>query len=206
MTKKEALAIVFACAQDYKENLIGKSLLFVCMDKYKNTYCVEVTFDVSNFQHMTGLQTKFSAREFFHKCIDKRLRESDFWFSKDGTTELKIMVLPGLVRKNISANMIGDYNMSQPKLYTERIAGGVKACIGFVKSRETGRYVPNTVLNGDIRNKVNKVDRIVATYRKNREEQQYTELVYLAKRVEWEKLLLPKEYQYLHLPKNSPWS
>ncbi len=157
MTKKEALATVFACAREYKANLVGKSLLFVCIDKHKNTYCVEVTFDASNFQHMTGFQTEFSALEFFNRCIDQRLRENDFSFSEDGTTELKMMVLPGLVRKNISANMIGDYNMSQPKLYTERIAGGIKACVGFIKSGGTGRYVPNTVLNGDIRNKVKKL-------------------------------------------------
>lgn len=206
MTKKEALATVFACAKEYKNNLAGRSLLFVCTDKHKNTYCVEVTFDASNFQHMTGFVTTFSALEFFNRCIDQRLRESDFEFAPDGTTELKMLVLPGLVQKNISANMIGDYDMSHPKLYTEKLAGGIKACIGFVKNGGTGRYVPNTVLNGDMRNRVKKVDRIIVTYRKNQSEKQYSEIVYLAKKIEWDKVIFPVEYQYLSLTKNSPWS
>ena len=46
-TKKEALAIVFAAADAYQKNLIDHSLLFLCMDKHKRTYCVEVTFDLT---------------------------------------------------------------------------------------------------------------------------------------------------------------
>ena len=58
MTKKEAMAIVFSCAPLYKENLVGRSLLFVTTDKHKSVHCLEVTFDVSNFLHMTGFKVK----------------------------------------------------------------------------------------------------------------------------------------------------
>ena len=34
MTKKDALNIVFSCAISYKENLAGRSLLFVTADKH----------------------------------------------------------------------------------------------------------------------------------------------------------------------------
>ena len=50
--------------------------------------------------------------------------------------------------------MLGDYNMSQPKLYTDKIAGSISACMGFVRDGGEGRFVPNTVLEGDIRSKV----------------------------------------------------
>lgn len=60
ITKKDALSVVFSCAPEYKKNLVDRSLLFVCTDKHKRTYCLEVTFDASNFQHMTGLKTKQS--------------------------------------------------------------------------------------------------------------------------------------------------
>ena len=56
MTKKEALQIVFSCAASYKENLAGRSLLFVTTDKHKTVRCLEVTFDGSNFLHMTGFK------------------------------------------------------------------------------------------------------------------------------------------------------
>lgn len=203
ITKKDALSVVFSCASEYKRNLVNRSLLFVCTNKHKQIYCLEVTFDASNFQHMTGLKTKSSgihALHFFELCIDQRLSENDFDFAEDGTTPLKILVLPSLVKKNLSANMLGDYNMSQPKLYTEKIAGGVKACVGFVRDRGIGRYVPNTVLEGDIRKKVNRPDRIILTYRKKRGDAQYAELVYSAKNVDWTKIKLPPDYAYLPLP------
>lgn len=90
--------------------------------------------------------------------------------------------------------------MSQPKLYTDKIAGSLSACMGFVRDSGEGRFVPNTVLEGDIRTKVKAADRIIATYRKNRGEKQYSEVVFTAKKVEWEKIVLPDEYCYLVLP------
>lgn len=203
MTKKEALSIVFLCASEYKKNLLNRSLLFVCANKHKNIYCLEVTCDASNFQHMTGFKTnelKISPSHFFTLCIDKRLTESDFEFSNDGTTPLKMQVLPNVVKRNLSANMIGDYNKLQPKLYTEKLAGGVKACVGFVRNNGIGRYVPNTVLAGDMRKKVNQQDRIILTYRKKRSDNRYSEIVYKAKKVDWSNINLPEQYKYLPLP------
>lgn len=205
MTKKEALSIVFACAPLYKENLVDKSLLFVTTDKHKNVHCLEVTFDIGNFLHMTGFKLRnpsISARHFFSLCYDKRLAESDFDFVPDGTTEMKMRVLPSLMKKNLSAKMLGDYNMSQPKLYTDKIAGSLSACMGFVRNGGTGRFVPNTVLEGDIRSKVHRADRIILTYRKKRGEEFYSEIVFTAKKVDWEKLILPDEYCYLPLPQD----
>lgn len=227
MTKKEALAVVFSCADEYKENLVDHSLLFLCQDKHKNTYCVEVTFDISNFQHLTGFKTvrmdsessehdssdenaaqktgkkKITAAHFFELCIDRRLSENDFEFAEDGTTPLKMKVLPSVVKKSLSANMIGFYNGLQPRLYTERIAGSVKACVGFVKDEDDGRYVPNTVLEGDIRQKVTRPDRILVTYRKKSDTVEYSEIVYAAKKVDWKTIKVPKEYPYLQLPVES---
>lgn len=220
MTKKEALAVVFSCAADYKENLVNHSLLFLCQNKYKQTYCLEVTFDISNFQHLTGFKTekivpegvaqndtigkksakKMSAAHFFDLCIAKRLSENDFEFAEDGTTPLKMKILPHVVTKNLSANMVGEYNGWQPKLYTERVAGSVKGCVGFVRDRNVGRYVPNTLLEGDIREKTARPDRILVTYRKAHDEDKYSEIVYAAKKVEWDKVNLPAEYSYLPLP------
>lgn len=227
MTKKEALAVVFSCADEYKENLVDHSLLFLCQDKHKNTYCVEVTFDISNFQHLTGFKTvrmdsessehdssdenvaqktgkkKITAAHFFELCIDRRLSENDFEFAEDGTTPLKMKVLPSVVKKSLSANMIGFYNGLQPRLYTERIAGSVKACVGFVRDEDDGRYVPNTVLEGDIRQKVTRPDRILVTYRKKSDTAEYSEIVYAAKKVDWKTIKVPKEYPYLQLPVES---
>ena len=73
--------------------------------------------------------------------------------------------------------------------------------MGFVRNGGKGRFVPNTVLEGDIRSMVKgSADRIVITYRKQRGDALYTEIVYAAKKIDWVALTLPEEYQYLPLP------
>lgn len=63
-------------------------------------------------------------------------------------------------------------------------------------NREIWGYVPNTVLEGDIRKKVKQADRIVLTYRKKRGEEKYSEIVYAAKKVDWNKIKLPQGCEY----------
>lgn len=179
MDKKDALSIVFSCAQLYKNNLINRCLLFVSMDKYKTIQVLEVTFDTSNFLHLTGFKIntrQISPAQFFNLCYNKRLSEDNFEFSSDGTTELKMKALPILVKSNLAENMIADYGGNRPKLYTEKLAGSVKASMGFIKDSKTEKYVPNTVLCGDIRKESHSISRIIATYRKRKNEITYTHI------------------------------
>lgn len=53
------------------------------------------------------------------------------------------------IKRNVM--MIGDFADRGPKLFTEKAAGNVCGCIGFVKDRNTGLNVPNTFLKKDIR-------------------------------------------------------
>lgn len=66
-------------------------------------------------------------------------------------------------------------------------------------------HIPNTILNKDIRLCTNyPQDRIIAAFRKRREDVKYSEIVYIAKKVDWHKLKFPEEYTYLYnLIKNS---
>ena len=61
--------------------------------------------------------------------------------------------------------------------------------------------MPNTVLEGDIRDRVQQADRIILTYRKMRKDAAYSEIVYSAKKIDWTQIELPEEYRYLPLPK-----
>ena len=101
--------------------------------------------------------------------------------------------------KNISAKMVGDFNGCNPKLYTEKLAGGVKACLGFVKTHRA-EYVPNTVLNTDIRTVTKISQQVIATYRRKNSASPYQELVYKAKKIDWDTITFPKEYDYLTKP------
>lgn len=96
--------------------------------------------------------------------------------------------------------MVGDFNSSHPRLYTEKLVGGIKACVGFVKDPKNGEYVPNTVLKEDLRNNVSGYARIVIAYRKRIQAKRYSEIVYVAKKIDWENIVFPEEYAYLPIP------
>lgn len=224
-TKKDAIRIVVQCAKQYRDNLTNRSLLFICQDKHKNTSAIEFTFDASNFLHLTGLKLKnrkrynangvdiddtqpdpngeilsgeeISALDFYDKCLNHKLGENDFDFADDGTTEMKLDVLPGLLCKNLTAKMIGDFQSDKPKLQTEKLAGGVTACMGFRKNTQNTRYIPDTVLKDDIKKHTSGQVRVIACYRKTKDEPQYSEITYLAKKIEWDKITFPLGYEYL---------
>ena len=203
-TKQDAIRIVNSCALKYKENLSGKNLLFLCQNKHGCAKLLEFSFDANNFLHLTGLKLKerkevqpISARKFYDMCLNHKLSPSDFEFAKDGTTQLKLEILPSLISKNLSAKMIGDYNSMNPKLMTDKIAGNTTACMGFVGTEPSGRFVPNTVLKLDIRDCITNQLRVVAVYRKEQSEDEYAEVTYRAKKIEWDKIQYPEAYRYL---------
>ena len=96
--------------------------------------------------------------------------------------------------------MIGDYNSRNPKLVTDKLAGGTAACMGFVPTGTKPRYVPNTILKVDIRNYIRNQARVIAVYCKPASEAQYTEATYFVKKVDWDAIQYPEEYAYLPRP------
>ena len=200
-TKQQAISIITDCAVKYKENLDGYQLLFILKDKYNHISSLEVSFNPYNFLHLTGIKLadKTTATDFYERCLNHKLSPDDFSFAPDGTTQLKLEILPQLMVKNISAKMVGDFNGCNPKLYTEKLAGGVKACLGFVRTPYS-EYVPNTVLNIDIRTATRLPLQVIATYRRKRSDSVYNELVYKAKKIDWNNITFPKDYDYLSKP------
>ena len=200
-TKKDAIKIVTNSAEKYDIELKGRNLLLVCMDKHERVSTIELSFFGWGFLHLTGLKLRddvnLTPDSFYDACLNHKLSQEDFEFSPDGTTGLKLDVLPYVICKNLSANSIGDYSGRGPVLHTEKLAGGQKACIGFVKSDMIGGYVPNTLLRGDIRDYTKNNRRIIAIFRKYFNECDYQEITYLAKKVKWNDLSFPNEYEEL---------
>ena len=208
MKKEEALKILFKSAQLYKENLVNNNLLFRCMDKHKRTSSLTIQFATTGFLHLTGVKfndrKSMSSGEFFDKCLKRRLSLDEFELAKDGTTEKKLQILPLLFSKNLSATIVGDFSARTPVLVTDKLVGDVKGCIGFVYEQTTGFYAPNTVLNLDIRTYISNQLRIIATYRKKKTDSGYEEIVYAAKKIDWEKIKYPQGFE--DLPKPDLWN
>ena len=197
-TRAEAAAIAISGARLYRDNFVGRRLLFVMTDKHKRVFGLEVGFEASNYQHLTGLRATnpgWSHLDFYNFCLDGRLSPRDITFAPGGTTHQKLSVLlPVFRNSSLSASMMGNFNHSHPLLYTEKLVGGVKWALGFRDVSGKGDYRPDTLLEGDIRDQVTDCYRIVATYSRRPCEKQFATLLYRAKRVEADRLTYPEDW------------
>lgn len=195
MTKQDAISIITKCARQYKEELVDNSLLIIDV----SGRCFEFYFYDRNFMHLTGVVSDLAAVDFYNKCINRTLSLSDFEIAQNGMTELKLMILPNLMKRNLSANMIGEYSGNRPSLKTKRVVGKVTGYVGFAVDKNTNRYVPNTVINADIRNDSNDYKSVLCVYRKSIEANRYEELTFLKRGCSIDDVSLPSKYQYLQL-------
>lgn len=194
MDKRKAIQIMTKAAALYQENLEDQKILFLYGvpsevkkqlqadgQKLSAIRGYEVAFHRYNFLHLTGVRLNHSltvsAIHFYEKCLDKRLTENDFYFSKDGSTGQKLDILENMMRIKRNVTMIGDFTDRGPKLYSKKAAGNVCGCIGFVKDRNTGLNVPNTLLKKDIREvTVSPVQKVYAVISKRYTEGKYSVL------------------------------
>lgn len=62
-------------AEIYSQNLAGKAFLYAYGDEY-----FEVSFPVDHFLHLTGVETKLSAKDFYKNAKKGKLTNSQFFF------------------------------------------------------------------------------------------------------------------------------
>ena len=168
MDKRHAIQIMTKAAELYRDNLEDQKILFLYglpseVRKQLQTeekvlssiQGYEVAFHRYNFLHLTGVRLNkseiASAIHFYEKCLDKRLTEQDFSLAKDGSTGQKLDILESMMQIKRNVTMIGEFTDRGPKLFTEKVAGNVCGCIGFVQDKNTKLNVPNTLLKKDIR-------------------------------------------------------
>lgn len=181
-------------AELYKENLEDQKVLFLYgtpseVKKQLRTEgkmlsalkSYEAAFHRYNFLHLTGAKLKGagidSAIHFYQKCLDHRLMETDFSFAQGGSTVQKLDILENMMRLKQNVTMIGDFTDIGLKLFSEKAAGNVCGCIGFVKDRNTRLNVPNTLLKKDIRDvTASPVKKVYAVLSKGYMEKKYSVL------------------------------
>ena len=213
MDKRRAIQIMTKAAQLYKEHLEDQKVMFLygvpseinkqlltdtrilsSMEKY------EVVFHRGNFLHLTGVKLNktevSSAIHFYEKCLDKRLTENDFILSKDGSSGQKLDILESMMGIKHCATMIGEFSDRGPMLFTEKVAGNVRGCIGFIKDRNTQLNVPNTLLKKDIRDITRKpMQKIYAILSKNYTADKYTQIEKLDKDIDIKSCRFIKEIE-----------
>ena len=215
MDKRRAVQIIVKAAGLYHLNLEDQKVLFLYGipskvekqlniegDRLPAIKSYEVVFHRYNFLHLTDVGTNGSsvgsAIHFYEKCLANRLKEEDFYFAKDGSTVQKLEVLENMMGIKRNAMMIGDFTDRGPKLFTEKAAGNVCGCVGFVKDRNTGLNVPNTLLKKDIRDVVaNPVQKVYAVFSKMYRDEKYSVIEKMDKSLVGRKILFSEEIEKL---------
>lgn len=213
ITKKDAIRIITKIAKDYARLLEGKNYLFIYRSRENNKIeYFETVFLARNYQHLTGIELldnngKLSNNStyFYKKCLNNQITETEIRFKADGTTQLKLSVLPKLVNFIQLSKMTVVYNGSKPKLVVDRIVGTTNYCLGFTLDKSY--YVPSSCLLEDIRNFGEKPSQILAVLSKKAKkgDRLYGNIQYVAKGLKLNRINLPDEVkQLIDLSKLTP--
>ena len=74
--RKIIICEINRAAQLYKKHLVGKKFLYVFDGRY-----IEVCFKSDSFRHLTGVETRLSARRFYQYAVNNQLQSSQIYFT-----------------------------------------------------------------------------------------------------------------------------
>ena len=81
--KKEIVKEIIKAAKAYKLHLVGKTFLYVFDNRY-----IEVIYKTANFRHLTGVDTKLSAKAFYKLAVSNKLQAGQVYFSANHPYQL----------------------------------------------------------------------------------------------------------------------
>lgn len=178
LNKKDVLKTIISSAKLYKKNLENKNLLIVSRRKSQPFKFWELKFEKKQFKHLIGIDTTLSSTHFYKKALSGKLSVNDFELRTDGTTELKLLVLPSLMDFKDHVRMIGEFEDCSPKLFTEVLAGNIQGALGFVHDNKD-ELVPNTCLKCNTNHRAD-AERIVLILSRNLSDTDYSNIEYIA--------------------------
>lgn len=188
---QQALGTVIKEFDNYKNNLLDKSMLIIYRDRdTKQLDHIVINFTGNNYYHLTGLAykedngdgTKNShfGSKFYNDLKDKKLSVSNLKI-KDNNTALKIKALPFISSQYKYSNMTGDFNETGIKLQLDKVVGNVSTCLGL-KKIGTKIYAPASSLYDDTRKFAKVTHQIVAIFIKKTDDiSPYKTIKYVAK-------------------------
>nr|WP_312579150.1 PBECR4 domain-containing protein [Sedimentibacter sp.] len=166
-------------AQKYKRNYVDYEYL-ICSDAFKISDYYIISANEDNYQHLTGINSLVSPKEFFNKCFDGTLSESDFDFAKKGQDEKsvkgsvrrKIQVLPDMM--NLFENEIKvEESFVKNKVKCSFATTNECYTLGFINAKKS---YPMTLIKGNEIDK-NKAKTIKLLLRKEANKERFDEII-----------------------------
>lgn len=139
-------------AKDYQEIMVDKEYLIFSKSFSIQPYYILKAYR-NNYLHLIGVHTTLNPEEFFNKCLEGTLLESDFDFAfKDknenevkGTVRRKIKSISEF--KNFFANVVGvEEKFGKGNISCALAGSNGRITIGYAKNKYS---VPMTLLRGN---------------------------------------------------------
>ena len=178
--KERVRQTVIECSKEYKENFVKYDYL-VCSTAFADKYYI-ISAQEDNYQHLTGVHSLISAQDFFDKCFQGTLAESDFDFVKIGQSEKsvkgsvreKIAVLKDTMNLFSNRVIYAEESFNQNRVFCTFATAIPAFTLGFTNNLYA---TPKSLLkNNKLTDNTNKVDLVI---RKARTEQKYGEIILL---------------------------
>ena len=190
--KQKLLNKILRCAELYETNLNKKNFIYIIRGRDNKPFHIEVAYYDTNFCHLMGVETQLEAYQFYMACLSGKLSERDFILRRDGASIQKSVVSMELMSIHKRAKMYGESGL----LFTDKLLGNHRGCIGYVKDEEAGFFFPNTLLETDIKISANDWFPVLAVYQKYLDEPLYSIICYksnIHKDIDYDKLSWPEE-------------
>lgn len=150
--KERVTQVAIEQAKIYEQVFLKYEYL-LCSTAFSEKPYYIISAHADNFRHLVGVNTAFSADEFFAKCLSGTLNENDFDFRKRGQSEKEVK---GAVRDKIIAlpeflSMMGKPLLAEECFVKNRVhcafaTTDKSATIGFIAADKSK---PMTLLRGD---------------------------------------------------------
>lgn len=146
ISKNQIVNRIRRAAKKYKNHLVGKTFLFV----YENGY-IEVMFTTKAFFHLTGVNSRLSAVDFYKRAVmDNGLRASEIFFDSEHPFDfanLKTLCLKDLYKITIQDVFIADGVVTATANYELAVTDlKITLCLGKDTDKNgtviSGRWVP----------------------------------------------------------------
>ena len=176
--KERVRRTVIACSRKYKEIFIDYDYL-VCSPVFTCGYYI-ISAREDNFQHLTGVHSLITPKEFFNKCCNGTLSLDDFDFLKKGQSEKSVK---GSVREKISVlentmelftykEIFAEESFKKNKVVCSFATAVPTFTIGFINNKYS---TPKSLMkNNQLSGNYKKVDLVI---RKKRSELLFNEIV-----------------------------
>lgn len=177
--KERVRQTVITCSKKYKNNFVDYDYL-VCSNAFqkKDYYIISAYED--NYQHLTGVHSLISPQEFFNKCYDGTLSDSDFDFIKKeqseksvkGSVREKIAVLDSTMDLFTYTEIYAEESFRKNRVFCSFATAASSFTLGFANDKYA---TPKSLLkNNKLSNNFDKVDLII---RKHRAKEKYSEII-----------------------------